>query len=392
MQEISLRNLIDQEGPLSPERALDIGARIARAVDNIHDRGEVHGSIRPEYVLIRGDRTVKIEELGESEIAVSTTSSELEPVTKNAASYMSPEAVQGSEIDRRADLYSLGVVLFEMLTGDLPFRGLSPASLAYQQAKEPPPRLDVVDPEMSPHVAECVDKALAKDPSDRHQSAYEMAGDLERALGRLALPAPVLPDSEPEPRQTQEVLSSPKWHRVAMASAVLVLAAAGVLPMLPTSDVRSDPFVDQGSDGVEEVLGESFSNAGTWPEPFHVESDFFQPPARRSMLADATSTTASPGDRGQSTTVPAFPPTSGPPASTSPVPSPVTTSTAPAPTTTASPAPTSTASPTTTTVPATTTTTPLTTTTVPASTTTTTVPASTTTTAISTTTTTEPVP
>lgn len=370
-RETPLRQLIDEAGRLPLERALDIAVKAARAIDRLHDRGHALAAIRPETILVGDDGSVRIEERQSSADPESPTTYELEAISADVAAYMSPEEVQGSDMDRRSDLYSLGVVLFESLTGTVPFRGSTPTALAYKHARERPPRLDDVDPEMPPHLADAVGKALAKDPDRRYQSGLEMVDALVGSFGEAALVAS-LPSSisEPEAERASAAPSiSPGWPRVAMAALVVLLLAAastGVLPLPSGSDVRTDDVSTAGlASEDEDEAGDPLGRPeqGSWQdlearsEPGHTESDSDLP------------TGPTPTD-----------PDDGSPTPTSPVAPGETTTTTMAPTTT------STAVPST----VTTTTTPSTTTTIPAV-TTTTVPSITTTT-ITTTTTTVPLP
>lgn len=182
MQETPLRQIVDEAGQIPPMQALDIAGRAASALHTVHENGDVHGAIGPDKVLIGPEGAVTIEESGLAAEASTTTTHELDAAV---VAYFSPEQTRGLEVDRRSDLYSLGIVLFEMLTGSVPFQASSPMAVAYQHATAPPPRLNEIDPDIPSHVADTVERALAKDPADRYQTGAEMASALAAAREEL---------------------------------------------------------------------------------------------------------------------------------------------------------------------------------------------------------------
>jgi eukaryotic-like serine/threonine-protein kinase len=368
---------MDNHGSIPPVRAIAIAAQTARAIDAVHDGGRFHGPIRPETVMIRADGHVSIDG---SELSAETTTRstyELEAVTSDVVVYFSPEHAQGLEVDQRSHLYSLGVVLFEMLTESVPFQSSSPMTIAYEHSSVPPPRVDAADPEIPFLLADIVDKALAKDPDDRYQSGEEMGHALDAALGEVALAdAPVYSVLVHEDGASLGVSSiTTRWHRWAMAFVVLLLgavSAAGVLPMLRTSDDpnRIQAGVGDISETPERPGGRG--GPGEWalrPSPGPRDTD----PTRATPPPSRSPTDPSP------TTTPSFA-TTAPTTRTEP-----TNTAAPSPTTTA-PSSSTTETSTVTTQPATTTMAP--TTTIAHSTTTTTMPS--TSTSESSTATTEP--
>ncbi len=167
-------------GKLTEERSLEICADVCAALDYAHQRGLIHRDIKPGNILLADDGTVKVTDLGIARAIDSHTVSETAAVLGTAA-YLSPEQAQGIEVDPRSDLYSLGVVLYELLTGRQPFRGDNAVGVAYQHVQEQPVAPRQLDPSISAPAEAIVAKAMAKNPSNRYGSAAEMRDDLLRA-------------------------------------------------------------------------------------------------------------------------------------------------------------------------------------------------------------------
>ena len=180
-----LARLLREEGPLSPERATRIASQIAQALEHAHAAGVVHRDIKPPNVIIgEGDR-VKVTDFGIARAIGESTLTATGSVL-GTAHYISPEQAGGGEVGPAADIYALGIVLYEMLTGSLPFTGDSVLAVAMRHVSDevPPPS------ELNPDVPETLDavvaKATAKEPVERFATAQEMADALGSALGSTA--------------------------------------------------------------------------------------------------------------------------------------------------------------------------------------------------------------
>ncbi|RUQ87417.1 Stk1 family PASTA domain-containing Ser/Thr kinase [Labedella gwakjiensis] len=176
-----LKDMIS-EGPLGAKVSTDIAVGILTALEYSHRAGVVHRDIKPGNVMITPDDKVKVMDFGIAR-AVSDSSSTVAQTTAilGTASYFSPEQAKGETVDARTDLYSTGVVLFEMLTGRTPFRGETAVSVAYQHVSETPVRPSSVNPDVSPALDEVVLRALGKGRFDRYQTAPEFMEELELA-------------------------------------------------------------------------------------------------------------------------------------------------------------------------------------------------------------------
>ena len=183
-----LSSIIRGQAPLPPARAAGIAADIAKALSYAHRHGVVHRDVKPGNVLITRDGQVKVADFGIARAVGADDSVTQTGLVMGTATYFSPEQAQGLGVDGRSDVYALGVVLYEMVTGRPPFSGDTPVSIAYKHVSEPavPPR------EMEPRVPAALDavimRAMAKQPGDRYPTAEDLHADLQR----YAQGAPVL--------------------------------------------------------------------------------------------------------------------------------------------------------------------------------------------------------
>ncbi|MCL4521078.1 MAG: Stk1 family PASTA domain-containing Ser/Thr kinase [Firmicutes bacterium] len=194
----TLRTKLDANPVLSVREALSIGEQVADALDAAHAKKLVHRDIKPQNILIAEDKTVKVTDFG---IAYATTSGTLVNTRSflGTVQYLSPEQARGKLVSAQSDLYSLGVVLFEMLTGRLPFEGDSAIGVALKHLQDQAPDVRTIRPTLSEGVSRVVARALAKDPAERYQSAAAMRSDMLRILDPDADLPPVAPAVEPLP-------------------------------------------------------------------------------------------------------------------------------------------------------------------------------------------------
>lgn len=166
-----------QAGALMPPYSVMVViSKVAEALDYAHSNGIVHRDIKPANVMLQKDKTVKVMDFG---IARVTESSKTKTgVVMGTPSYMSPEQLSGAKVDGRSDLFSLGVMMFEMLTGSRPFKGDSMATLMFAIAQQPHDQIATVNPDLPPCVGNIIDKALAKDLNVRYASGHAMAADI----------------------------------------------------------------------------------------------------------------------------------------------------------------------------------------------------------------------
>jgi serine/threonine-protein kinase len=177
----TLKDVIRREGPLEIPQAIAYAIEIARALSAAHERQIVHRDVKPHNVLLSQEGGAKITDFG---IARTLTEEGLTMAGRvlGTTDYVSPEQALGHAVTGQSDVYSLGVVLFEMLTGDVPFHGESPVSVAMKHVREDPPDVQALRPEVSASTAAVLDRAMTKDLGRRYPDAASMERDLEDAL------------------------------------------------------------------------------------------------------------------------------------------------------------------------------------------------------------------
>ena len=182
----NLKDIIQDNAPYSPDIALKIFLQVAEAIKFAHENGIIHRDVKPQNVLVTGNGTFKVTDFG---IARAITSSTLTRTgtMMGSVQYFSPEQAQGKPVDRTTDIYSLGIMLYEILSGRLPFEGENPVSIALKQVQEDAPPLSSVNANISPAVNRMVMRALSKDPGERYQDMDEFIKAARQVLSGIAV-------------------------------------------------------------------------------------------------------------------------------------------------------------------------------------------------------------
>ena len=268
----TLRELLEAEGRLTPERAGEIASPLASALGFAHIKGVIHRDVKPSNVLLPPDGGVKLADMGIARLlspeALTATLS-----VRGTAGYISPEQVRGDRVDARADLYSLGCVLFEMLAGRTPFEG-DLAALSYAHTHTPAPRVRSINPDVPAAMDELVAAMLEKDPAKRPSTGEEVQRSLADAMGQ----EPVVPNEvtermqpppSPMPRQPagRRRRPGPKaWQAAAVAvSSLAVLLFIALL-------ASGEPEGRTDASGPSRQLSSSPATLRPSPSPSPVET------------------------------------------------------------------------------------------------------------------------
>ena len=257
----SLKTIVQQEAPLDPDRAIDLIIQVLRAARFAHRRGIIHRDHQPHNVIVDADGRAKVTDFGIARAGASDMTQT--GSIMGTAQYLSPEQAQGHAVSAASDIYSIGIMLYELLTGRVPFEGESAVTIALKQVNERPAPPSAYNPAVTPELEEAVMRALEKDPAHRYPDADAFIAALQGArdgtatavLAPVAPPPPLDPPSEAyvypeEPLAPREPGEGGRWWLWLLAVLVAGLGLAAVLLLPGTQKV-----------GVPTVVGADQANA-----------------------------------------------------------------------------------------------------------------------------------
>jgi eukaryotic-like serine/threonine-protein kinase len=228
----NLKEYVVRKGRLDPDEALEIGVEVARALAFAHEQGLIHRDVKPQNVLLNGDGRAKVTDFGIAR-SVDVDGMTQTGTVLGTSNYIAPEQASGQRVDAHSDVYALGVVLYELLAGDVPFPGESFVAVAMKHMHEPAPNLLDVRGDVPLRVAAAVDRALEKDPEQRFPTMAAFAAELEACRAELeggdGTATMVIPALERARRRPRRKVS--RWP-IAIALLALLVIAAVVVSLL----------------------------------------------------------------------------------------------------------------------------------------------------------------
>jgi beta-lactam-binding protein with PASTA domain/predicted Ser/Thr protein kinase len=284
----TLKDIIRQKGPAPPEAAVDITLQVLRDARFAHKRGIVHRDIKPHNVLIDQDGRVRVTDFG---IARAGTSDMTETGSiMGTAQYLSPEQAQGRPVDARSDLYSIGIVLYELLTGQVPFDAESPVTVALKQVNETPVPPRQLVPEIPPALEAIVLRALEKDPARRFADADEFIAALE--AGRVA---PIPPPPPVEEILEEDDRRGRRWWLWLLILLALAAIALGLYLTLRPEQLTVPNVIGRESATATQIL----QNRGFEVDIVNVEN----PDVERNTVASQNPRPNTEADEGSTVTI-----------------------------------------------------------------------------------------
>ena len=240
-----LKRFIRRAGTLSSGKAIDIAKQVCEGLAEAHRLGVIHRDLKPQNIMIDQDGNAKIMDFGIARF-VDTDRMTGSGVMIGTPEYMSPEQVELKDVDKRADIYSLGIVLYEMVSGRVPFEGETPLSIAMKHKIEKPRNVREWNPQVSVELAAVISKCMEKAAGDRFQSAEELMEELGKVEQDLSTAERIVPRKKPA--SSKEMAATFKMKKLIVPAAALIVFGVvtfAVLKFLPKKNV---PSLSQSAD------------------------------------------------------------------------------------------------------------------------------------------------
>jgi serine/threonine-protein kinase len=238
----ALSSILRGAGPLHPDRAAEVAADVAGALAYAHRHGVVHRDVKPGNVLITEEGVVKVTDFGIARALNTEESLTQTGAVMGTATYFSPEQAEGMGVDARSDIYSLGVVLFEMVTGRPPFLGDTPVAVASKHVRDNPPMPRDVNPAIPPDLEAVILKCMAKSPDHRYATGDDLRFDLLRFREGRSVVATIPPTP---PAATQAIAAAQPMGATQAMGAIQPMGTAGVTTAVPQVDGQSPQEPEQ---------------------------------------------------------------------------------------------------------------------------------------------------
>jgi serine/threonine-protein kinase len=239
----NLKRLIERRGPAPVTTALELAMQVARGLSFAHQQGLVHRDVKPQNVLLNGDGQAKVTDFGIARSLDVKHGMTQTGTVLGTSDYIAPEQAQGQRVDEHTDVYSLGVVLYELLTNEVPFPGENFVAVAMRHINEPPPPIRDKRPDVSPRLEAAVHRAMAKQPGDRFQTMAEFCQELEANLAEAQ--GTVVAAPLPRARRARSARPGANPWPIVLALAVLI-AIGAVIAYLIVSRNNGGPASNAG--------------------------------------------------------------------------------------------------------------------------------------------------
>jgi serine/threonine protein kinase len=223
----TLHQILNEQGTVPPEEVASIGAEVAQALAEAHEKGIVHRDVKPGNIMISRNGNAKVMDFGIAKAATAGNLTQVGSILGTVA-YLSPEQARGEKVDGRSDIYSLGALLYQMLTGNLPLKGDTYVEMVHKLNSQDPTNPSLTNPAIPAALDSVVMRALAKDPENRYQTGTEMAADL---LASMREPVQGTAAYAPFPVETDKTMVAPAARVVRDESTRVMPAAAAAAPV-----------------------------------------------------------------------------------------------------------------------------------------------------------------
>ena len=257
----NLKRLIERRGPAPVDQALELAMQIARGLSFAHQQGLVHRDVKPQNILLNGDGQAKVTDFGIARSLDVKHGMTQTGTVLGTSDYIAPEQAQGHRVDEHTDVYSLGIVLYELLTSEVPFPGENFVAVAMRHINEEPPSIRDRRPEVPPRVEAAVHRAMAKDPEERFPTMRDFCLELEGCLAELQGTQILAPPRSASPARRRSGVSP--WPFVLVLAALIAIGAVIAVLLIHRSNGDSPTGVAEGGGAIRLSAVTAYDPHGT---------------------------------------------------------------------------------------------------------------------------------